>query len=45
MQKLAIHVDNGRSKPAGFKTGIGFQESVKVTVGSTDDADDEYDDE
>ena len=45
MQKLAIHVEPKTLKPAGFRTGLGFQESVKVTVGTTDeDEDDEYDD-
>ena len=44
MQKLAIHVEPKTLKPAGFKTGIGFQETVNVTVGTPNDGD-EYDDD
>ena len=44
MQKLAIHVEPKTLKPAGFKTGLGFQDSAKVTVG-TPNEDDEYDDD
>ena len=43
MQKLAIHVEPKTLKPARFKTGIGFQETVNITVGTPND-DDEYDD-
>ena len=46
MQKLAIHVEPKTLKPAGFKTGIGFQETVNVTVGTpNDDDDDDFDDD
>lgn len=45
MQKLAINVSSGNTlKPVGFKTGIGFHETVRVTVGPQDD-DGEYDDD
>jgi len=41
MQKLAIHVQPGNTlKPAGFKTA-GFISPAKVTVGHSDDEDDE----
>ena len=41
MKKLAIHVETGRMKPAGFKTGLGFQEAARVMVGALDDDEDD----
>ena len=43
MKKLAIDVIPGTMKPVGFKTGIGFKETVVVRVGGEPD-DDEDDD-
>lgn len=43
MRKLAIDVSPGTLKPVGFKTGIGFHDTVKVTVGVQDEDDDDDD--
>jgi hypothetical protein len=44
MEKLAIHVSPGRTKPVGFKVGAGFGETT-VRVVENDDEDDDSGDE
>jgi hypothetical protein len=45
MQKLAIHVSPGNSKPLGFKAGTGFGETtVRVAIEEDEDSYDEDED-
>ena len=37
MEKLAIHVSPGRTKPVGFKVGVGFGETTVVCADEDDD--------
>lgn len=42
MKKLAINVEpRSTFKPVGFKTRVGFHETVKVTVATEDDEEDD----
>ena len=45
MQKLAIHVSPGRTKPVGFKVGAGFGETAARVVEDEDDEECDEDDE
>lgn len=41
MQDLALEIDTGPLKPVGFKTGAGFQASVRLRPAVEDDDDDD----
>ncbi len=46
MRKFAIDISPGNSKPVGFKTGLGFQDTRKlVRVAEDEEVEDEHEDE